>query len=434
MIPRQAWRRRSATAVGLYVATAFGIAATIVAARMLGVVGFGLFATAMAAAGFSQALLDLTVEESLTKYGFRYVAQEEWGKLRRLFSRALELKLMGGALATIMLLVLATFADAIFGTAGLAAPLVAIAALPLVQAPENVASTALLLRGRYDARGWFQALAMSLRLTAIAIGAQYGVTAAMAGIVVAQTIATSAFCIGGLSAFRRFPVARPAALGDDRREVVSFVLQSSAASGLLAVRGPFVPLVLGMVSNVTQVGFLRVAQAPLTGFQTVSAPARLIMLTEQTRDWERGERPKIFRGVRMYMLAAAGLMAIVVPILFLLMPWLVRLVFGAGFAGAVDAARIALFAGAIQFVFGWSKSFPVSIGQPHKRILALGVETVVLLGLTVTLGAAYGVTGAAVAMLVSSAVFAALWSVLLLRLQAEWTGANRTTEHEALAP
>ena len=55
-------RRRSATAAWIYVAVAFGILGTIVAARVLGLEEFGLFATALAAVGFFQILLDLTVE------------------------------------------------------------------------------------------------------------------------------------------------------------------------------------------------------------------------------------------------------------------------------------------------------------------------------------------------------------------------------------
>src|SRR3989337_2840989 len=92
-------RRRSATAAWIYVAVAFGILGTIVAARVLGLEEFGVFATALAAVGFFQILLDLTVEESLTKYGFRYVAAGDWGRLRRLFRQMLKFKLVGGALA-----------------------------------------------------------------------------------------------------------------------------------------------------------------------------------------------------------------------------------------------------------------------------------------------------------------------------------------------
>ncbi len=101
------FRRRSATAAWVYAAVAFGIVGQIVAARVLGLDQFGVFATALVLVGFFQVLLDLTVEESLTKYGFRYVASEDWGKLRRLFRQMLKFKLVGGALATGILLALA---------------------------------------------------------------------------------------------------------------------------------------------------------------------------------------------------------------------------------------------------------------------------------------------------------------------------------------
>ena len=103
--------RRSATAVGLYSAMVFGILGTIVAARGFSLVDFGLFATVLATVGFFQSLLDLTVEDSLTKYGFRYVVAEDWGRLRRLFRRALELKLAGGLLAAAALIALAPLAE-----------------------------------------------------------------------------------------------------------------------------------------------------------------------------------------------------------------------------------------------------------------------------------------------------------------------------------
>src|SRR5665809_60447 len=122
MASRVFWRR-SATAAWVYVAVVFGILGTVVAARVLGLEDFGVFVTALAAVGFFQVLLDLTVEEPLTKFGFRYVVGEEWGKLRRLFVRALQLKFAGGVLAALALALLAPVADTIFGADGLAFPI-----------------------------------------------------------------------------------------------------------------------------------------------------------------------------------------------------------------------------------------------------------------------------------------------------------------------
>jgi O-antigen/teichoic acid export membrane protein len=78
-----------------------------------------------------------------------------------------------------------------------------------------------------------------------------------------------------------------------------------------------------------------------------------------------------------------------------------------------------VIAGALQFVFGWTKSFPVSIGRPNLRIWAHGLETVVLVPLVVAFGATWGATGAAGAVLVATIVFVAFWTVLFLRIRRE---------------
>src|SRR5881397_676465 len=129
--------RRTAASMGTYASVLLGILGTIVAARSLGQDGYGLFATALVAASFFQTLLDLTAEESLTKYGFAYVTRGDWGRLRRLFGLALRLKLAGGMLAAGALVVLAPFGEAIFG-GSITTPLLVVAALPLLQSPENV--------------------------------------------------------------------------------------------------------------------------------------------------------------------------------------------------------------------------------------------------------------------------------------------------------
>ena len=412
---RLIWRR-SATAVGLYTATLLGLLGGVVAFRSLGIEGFGLLATVLVATGLFQSLLDLTVEESLTKYGFRYVTAADWGRLRRLFRRAVELKLAGGLLAGLALAAFAPFADDVFGSSELLTPLLLAALLPLLQSPENVAATALLLRGRYDLRAFFQVVSMGLRLAGIAIGAQFGVAEAIGGIVVAQAVATVAVGLAGRLAFRRFPPARAASLAADASGIRSFLLQSSLATGLLSVRNALAPFLLGAVSGTTQVGIFKLAQAPQTGFGSLSSPIRLILLTEQTRDWERGDKETVLAGVRRYTLIASALLVVAVPLFWWLMPDLVRLVFGADAAPAVEPARVMLLAASAQLVVGWSKSFPVSIGRPNLRLATHGLETLVLLPLVIVLGARWDATGAAVAVLIASIVFALHWAVLFVRI------------------
>ncbi|HSI96746.1 MAG TPA: hypothetical protein VK926_00145, partial [Gaiellaceae bacterium] len=81
--------------------------------------------------------------------------------------------------------------------------------------------------------------------------------------------------------------------------------------------------------------------------------------------------------------------------------------------------RVILVAGAIQFALGWTKSLPVTVGRPRLRIVTHGLEALAVLPLVFVLGAEWGATGAAVAVLVSTVVFAAAWAVAIMRLRAD---------------
>ncbi len=412
--------RRSIAAVGIYSSVALGFLGSVIAARVLGKEAFGLFSTVIVATSFCQSLLDLTVEEALVKYGFRYQTREEWGKLQRLFRVGLTVKVGGALLGTIALLILAPFADDLFGAQGLETPFLIAATLPLLQSLEGLGGAALFLRSRYDVRSALLVVSMALRLGAIAIGTQYGLTETILAIAIAQGISTAVVAVVGGAGFRRFPRVRPEPIGE-RREIVSFVLQSSAATGVLSLRGALAPLILGVVTNTTQLGYFRVAQAPQQAFNALSAPVRMVLLTEQTRDWERGRQAQVLRGIRRYTFLAAALMVVVVPLLLWFMPDLVRLVYGAEFLPATDAARVFVLAAALLFAVGWTKSFPVTIGRPNLRIYTHGLETLIVLPLTAVLGSLYGATGAALAVLSGTAAFAASWLAIFVRVRPDAT-------------
>ena len=143
----------------------------------------------------------------------------------------------------------------------------------------------------------------------------------------------------------------------------------------------------------------------------------MVLLTEQTRDWERGRRAEVLRGVRRYMLVAGLLMVVLLPPVIFFMPQLVELVYSARFRGAGNAARVFALAAGVQFLVGWTKSLPVAIGKPNLRVVTHGLETIVVLPLIVVLGLAWGATGAAVAVLAGMCVFAVQWIVIFLRLE-----------------
>jgi O-antigen/teichoic acid export membrane protein len=403
--------RRSATAVGIYSSVVFGFAGTIVASHELPSLRvFGDFSTIVFATGFFQSLFDLTVEEALVKFGFRYVTREDWGRLRGLFRSAFWFKVTGSAVGGLGLV-----AFALVGPDRLRTPLLVAAFIPLGQSLEGLAGSTFYLRGRYDVRSGFLAWSMILRLAGIAIGAHFGLLAAIVGMLVAQLAATASVGVAGLGAFRRFPSSTRSPLGDDRRGIVKFIMQSSAGTGVTSLRAGLAPLLLGAVTNTAQVGLFRVAQAPQSGFQALSAPARMVLLTEQTRDWESGKRDAVLRGVRRYSAIAAVMMIVVVPPLLYFMPDIVKLVYGSRYAAAASASRVFLGVAAVQFVVGWTKSLPVAIGRPGLRVTTHGVEALVIVPLVLLLGHVYGATGAAFAVLAGMLVFAGMWTVIFMR-------------------
>jgi O-antigen/teichoic acid export membrane protein len=418
MRSRVIWRR-SATAICAYVAAALGFGTTVVATRELGLGGYARFAAVIAASLFFQQMFDLTAEESLVKYGFRYVESGRYHRLRRLFQLALAFKMLGGLLAGLLLVVLAPYAKSFWGAGGVAVPMTIAAAIAIAQAPEGVAAGAIILRGRYDVRSFFLALSMALRLTGLAIGCRYGVTGAVAGMAIAQVVATTAIVTVGLNAFRRFPRAAAAPLGEDRREIGRFLLSSTIASSLDSGRGTLGTSLVPTVSPIIQAGYFSNAQAPATGFAALSGPARLVMLTEQTRDFEAGREDRVYAMLRRYVVVTTLLMAVAVPVFWWLMPFLMGLAYGPDFrAHAATAARLVLVAAALRLIWGWTKSFPVSIGRPGLRVIAQGIEIAVFVPLLLVFASRWGATGAAGAMLVSTAVFCAVWSLLLVRLRA----------------
>src|ERR671936_2188751 len=131
MRSRLFWRR-SASAPGTYASAALGFLGTVVALHVFSTATFGRYALVLAATAFVQSLLDLTVEEALIKFGFRYTTREDWGRLRRLFESALLFKVTGGVLAAGALLALAPLSHALLHKHGLTGALEVAAIIPLV--------------------------------------------------------------------------------------------------------------------------------------------------------------------------------------------------------------------------------------------------------------------------------------------------------------
>jgi O-antigen/teichoic acid export membrane protein len=418
-MPSRVLRRRAATAFGIYGSALVGFLATVVAARELSVPDFARFALVFATTSMLQLFVDLTIDEVVVKYGNRYAAREDWGRFRRLFEIGLAVKIAGGAAGSLAIAGAAFLAPHIWTLHGLRNPMLIAALIPLIQQPEGMAGAVLLVRNRYDLRGVLLFWSMLLRLAAIAIGAQYGLLWVFTAIVVAQVVSSVTVCSVAYAAYRRYPRAARTPLAEDAREIRNFAIQSTIASGLTSLRTSLPTVLVGVVAAQRQVGYFRVAQAPSTAFASLSAPARLVLLAEQTRDIEFGRTDRAYALLRRYIAGTAILGLVLTPILWIAMPTLIRWVYKAKYVPAANAFRVMLLAAVVQLVFAWTKSFPVSIGRAGLRTAGQLCEIVVLVPAVLLLADRYGATGAAGGVLAGAVTLAAFWSVALLRMRQE---------------
>jgi O-antigen/teichoic acid export membrane protein len=409
-------RRRLATVFGVYGSAILGFLATVIAARELSKDNFARFAIVFATTALLQVFVDLTIDEVVIKYGNRYVARAQWGRLRRLVRIGFVVKLAGGALGTAAIVGAAFLSPYLWQTGGVRGAMLIAAVVPLIQQPEGMAGAVLTLRNRYDLRGYFLLWGMGLRLAAIGAAAPHGLLWLFGAIVLAQLVSSASISVVGLAEFRRYPREPLDPLAEDARAIRDFTVQSTISSGLMSLRFFLPTALVGMVASGAQVAGFRAAQAPQTAFQTLSAPARLVLLAEQTRDVEHGRPERAFALLHRYIGGTTALALLITPPAWIFMPTLVRIVYKAKYLPAVDAFRVMLLVAALQLVFGWTRTFPVSIGRVRLRTAGQIVEVAVLVPAVIALGAAYGATGAAGGVLASAAALAVFWTVSLLRM------------------
>ena len=248
MRSRLFWRR-SAAAAGTYASAALGFGATVVALHVFSTETFGRYALVLAATSLAQSLLDLTVEEALVKFGFRFTTREDWGRLRRLFESAIVFKLGGGILATGLLLAFAPVADTVLHKDGLTtATDDRVPSSRSHSARRMSAASRSLLRGRYDVRAFFLFVSMALRFSAIAVAAPHGSERGPSPRSSPRRSSRPRRSpLRGGSRYRRFPLHAAVPLGDERREIISFAAQSCVATGCHRAAALAVPLLLGCV-------------------------------------------------------------------------------------------------------------------------------------------------------------------------------------------
>ena len=156
----------------------------------------------------------------------------------------------------------------------------------------------------------------------------------------AQAVTTVSILALGFSGPAALPLRRAGADRDDRGPIIRFVAAERRVHRADLLRLWVAPLALGIVRSAAEVGLFRAAQMPQTGLAALSSPLRMILLSEQTRDWEHGRPEVVLAGIRRYVKGSALIAAVALVPVLLSMPWLVRHVLGADYLPAVPAARL----------------------------------------------------------------------------------------------
>ncbi len=258
------------------------------------------------------------------------------------------------------------------------------ALLPLAQAPEGMAAVSLMLRGRYDVRGGFLVLSMALRLMAdrrrrahrphvddhrdrAGAGGRVGGDR-RGGTPRLPPLPSSRAPSAGRGRARDRSL-HPAVERRNRRRVAARDAHADAARHRVdGESGRLLPRRAVAADGVQRRLCADQARDARASRRATGSAARAIACSPASADTRCSPR------------SAPSCSC---PLLLVFMPQIVRLLFVSKNLGAVNAARIIVAAGAVQFVVGWSKSFAVTVGRPQLRIWTHGIETAVLLPLAV---------------------------------------------------
>ena len=320
MRSRVIWRR-SATALGVYVAAVLGFLTTVVATRELGVARLRASSPRSSPRpAFFQLLLDLTSRRRSSSTASATSRRERWGRLRRLFEVALGFKLVGGAArrrsrsarsrrsrrrsgasaACVVPMLIAALIAARPGARGRRRP------------ARSSCAAATTSAARSSPSRWACAWSGSRSAAATAS------TGAVIGMVVAQVVATAAI---SRRRARRVPPLPAGALRAARRR-----RRGAAAASWSPRRSPrrstrraatLGTSLLPAVAPIDQAGYFRNAQAPATGLRGAVGARRGSCCSPSRRATSRrAGTTAMYAMLRRYIVGTAALMVVAVPVLW----------------------------------------------------------------------------------------------------------------------
>ena len=416
------WRRTGHTAFAVWGASGISIVTTVIGARALGPEEYGSVFLALAAATLVATFLDITFTEATIFYGNRALAAGDSAGVRALLRISLKVDLGTGIAVAMLVVALAAPIADVVSDGTLDPTLVQLSALSiLLTTADSTAHGALGLVRRTDLRAWTIAAQAVFRLIGVIIAVQVGGAEAVALSYAAGGAAGSV--VLGLFAWRVAwrqwdPGVGKGAAPATPWELVRFSFHSSLTTSVTAISGTLVPVLLGRLAGLAEVGIFRVAMFPMLVQRTASGPMRLAMFPEQAKLFADGQVNDVRRSTRAYTLIGFGLGTAGAVIGYFLLPWLIPLLYSSSFEAAVGPAQILLIGAVFNFALMWRKTLLAAIGRPEIRTRLTIIELVVTAAVLIAF-ADLGAEGAAIAVSAGSVTGGVAWLIIARGLLSE---------------
>ena len=336
----------SSTTIGV-----LGVITLAVTARALGPAGVGILALVEAYIRSVDLIVRWPPTQAVIKYAARMLEADDREAFSRLVKLSIVIDLVGGCLSGVIAILLGYWASTWFDLGGDGYRYILLAAASLFFSFRPTGIAILRMFDRFDL--------LAISDTGIAIGRLVVALIALALDLGIWAFVTLLFLQGvadGLVVFflslremrrRGYPRLRSGsvrqALAENPR-FIGFLFNTNASQVLRQAVTRFDVLALGLFVSPTIVGFYQVAKRSGKAVQRFGRTLTQVLFPELARMWVRGERAQFDELIWFITRTTLAIVAIVFVPLALLIPFIVRTLFGVEFLDAVPIVQLQLVA------------------------------------------------------------------------------------------
>jgi O-antigen/teichoic acid export membrane protein len=427
---------------GQLVAAALAFALSLILARGLGPVGYGQFALILTSVTIVAQVIDARVWEAATRYASQHLAVGERTKARAVLELAVATNLVGGLLATGVIVVLSGIvADDLLGDADLADSVAIYGLIAPFVAVQNACAVAFRVFERFRVLAVLTALSPSLRLAVAAAVLIAGgeLSAVIPALVVAEGLAAVAYVGVTRRQLRRSLPAevsvreRLGSVRGDVREMGGFLAMSNLQGSLRLANEQIDVLLVGIVSTPTAAGTLKLAKTFVQPIGLIQRPFYEAIYPRLTRARAEGTLADAWRLIRRITPVAAATLFAGALVVSVASPWLIPGLAGEGFADTWEAVIPLSIGMALAGAVFWIHPSALAIDLQRRAVAILTIATLIQIVLVLLLVPEIGIAGAGIAYAAMIVTWAALLGpavrermLALARSRPEVTGSVRS--------